>query len=54
MRDLLVPGEIEVIAIVREGQALMPGLGTELCSGDSVYLCAHMEAMDRLEALLGS
>jgi trk system potassium uptake protein TrkA len=53
VRDLVVPGEIEVITIVREGQALMPGLGTELYSGDAVYLCAHMEAMDRLEAMLG-
>jgi trk system potassium uptake protein TrkA len=53
VRDLSVPGEIEVVAFVREGQALMPGLGTELCSGDFVYLCIHAEAMDRLEAILG-
>ncbi len=53
VRDLLVPGEIDVVAIVRDGQALLPGLGTELCSGDAVYLSVHAEAMDRLEAMLG-
>jgi trk system potassium uptake protein TrkA len=53
VRDLLVPGEIHVVAVVREGEALMPGLGTEFCCGDFVYLSVHAEAMDRLEAMLG-
>ena len=53
VRDLLVPGEIHVVAVVREGEALMPGLGTEFCCGDFVYLSVHAEAMDLLEAMLG-
>ncbi len=53
VRDLLVPGEISVVSIVRDGEALMPVSGTELCAGDYVYLCIHAEAMDRLEAMLG-
>ncbi len=53
VRDLFVPGEINVIAIVRDGEALIPGPGTELCSGDYVYLSVHAGAMDRLEAMLG-
>ena len=53
VRDLLVPGEINVVAIVRDGEALIPGLGAEFCLGDSVYLSIHAEAMDRLEAMLG-
>lgn len=53
VRDLQVSGEINVIAIVRDGEALMPGLGTEFCYGDLVYLSVHAEAMDRLEVMLG-
>lgn len=53
VRDLFVPGEISVIAIVREGEALMPDSGTEFCTGDSVYLSVHANAMERLEAMLG-
>jgi trk system potassium uptake protein len=53
VRDLLVPGEIHVIAIVRGGEAQMPGLATAFCEGDVVYLCVHAEAMPRLEAMLG-
>ncbi len=53
VRDLLVPGEINVIAIVREGEAIMPGMGTELRSCDYVYLAVHAGAMDRLDAMLG-
>jgi trk system potassium uptake protein len=53
VRDLLVPGEINVVAIVRDGEALMPGLGTEVRPGDCIYLCVHSEAMDRLEVMFG-
>lgn len=53
VRDLLVPGEINIVAIVREGEAIMPGLGTEFCHRDLVYLTVHAEAMDRLESMLG-
>ena len=51
VRDLCVPGEIQIIALVRDGEALLPGLGTEFCIGDSVYLSIHAEALDRLEAM---
>lgn len=53
VRDLQVAGEINVVAIVREGEALMPGLGTALCAGDYLYLCVHAESMDRLEVMTG-
>jgi trk system potassium uptake protein TrkA len=53
VRDLIVPGEIIVVAIVREGEALMTGLGIEFCEGDVLYLSVHAKAMSRLESMLG-
>lgn len=53
VRDLLVPGEISVVAIVRDGEALMPLLVTEFRHGDLVYLSVHASARNRLEALFG-
>ncbi len=51
--DLTVPGEISVVAITRQGEALMVTLGTELCQGDLLHLAVQATAMGRLEALLG-
>jgi trk system potassium uptake protein len=53
VRDLSVTGEISVIAVIRDGAALMPLPGTEFCTGDCIYLSVHADAMDRLEAMLG-
>lgn len=51
VRDLLVPGEIVVTAIVRDGKALIPSTGMALNAGDLVYLTVLAQAMDRLEVL---
>jgi trk system potassium uptake protein len=48
-----VPGEIDVIAIARQGEAMITTLGTEFYEGDLVYFAVQVSAMDRLEALLG-
>lgn len=53
VRDLQVPGEIGVVAIVRGGEALMPGLGSEFQAGDFLYLSVHAGAVERLDAMLG-
>jgi trk system potassium uptake protein len=53
VRDLQVPGEIGVVSIVRDGAALLPGLGSEFCAGDMLYLSVHAGAVDRLNAMLG-
>lgn len=53
VRDLTVPGEIYVTVITRDGEAMLPALGSELRSGDLLHLTVHHSAMDRLEALLG-
>jgi trk system potassium uptake protein len=53
VKHITVPGEVHVVAITREGRALMPMLGTEFRKGDLVYLSVLAAAMDRLESLLG-
>jgi trk system potassium uptake protein TrkA len=53
VRDLTVPGEISVVTIVREGQALLPAFGTELHGNDILYLAVLASAMERVESLLG-
>src|SRR5512135_1708260 len=53
VNDLTVPGEISVVAITRQGEALMVTLGTELCQGDLLHFAVQASAMHRLEALLG-
>jgi trk system potassium uptake protein TrkA len=53
IKHLVVPGEINVISLVRQGQALIPFLGTELQTGDIIYLVVLASAMDRFSELLG-
>lgn len=53
VKHITSPGETSVVAITRQGQAMMPTLGTEFRSGDILHIAAHVSAMDRLEALLG-
>jgi trk system potassium uptake protein len=48
-----VPGEMNVVAITREGRAVFPTLGTEFHDGDTLYLSVHASAMDRVESVLG-
>lgn len=53
VKDVTVPGEISVVAITRQGEALMTTLGSELCAGDLVHFAVQASAMERLETLLG-
>ena len=50
---LEVPGEIKVVCVVRQGEALIPFLGTELQVGDTIHLVVLASAMDRLSDMLG-
>lgn len=52
-RDLTIPGEISVVTIVREGQAVLPALGAAFRGNDILYLAVLATAMGRLESLLG-
>ncbi len=53
VKQVTVPGEIHVVAITREGQALLPSLGTLFRPGDVVFLSVLASSMERLERLLG-
>jgi trk system potassium uptake protein TrkA len=52
VKHLTVPGEITVISITRDGEAILPTLGTELCDGDLLHLAVLASAMGQLEALV--
>ncbi|MBN1535305.1 MAG: TrkA family potassium uptake protein [Anaerolineales bacterium] len=53
VRDLSVPGEVNVIAITRKSRAFLPASGTEFQKGDIIHLVASAEAMERTKTLLG-
>ena len=53
VRDLSVPGEVSVIAVTRDGRALLPMMGTSFRVGDIVHLAVLSDAMARVETLLG-
>jgi trk system potassium uptake protein len=50
--DLNIPGEVKVVAIVRLGNALIPGLGTTLETGDGVQFAVLSSAIPKLKRLL--
>ncbi|MEW6568188.1 MAG: TrkA family potassium uptake protein [Chloroflexota bacterium] len=53
VREVSVPGEINVVAIARDGAAHVPTMGTEFKAGDEIYFAVHASAMSQLESLLG-
>jgi trk system potassium uptake protein TrkA len=53
VRDLTVPGEINVPAITRQGHAFIPYGGTEFRSGDLLHLIVLSSAMERFKELFG-
>lgn len=50
--DLNLPGEVKVVAIVRLGRALIPGLGTTLEAGDAIHFVALASAVPKLKRML--
>jgi trk system potassium uptake protein TrkA len=53
IRHLLIPGEISVVSITRNGAALMPGPGTEIQEGDVIHFAVVSTSLTRLEELIG-
>jgi trk system potassium uptake protein TrkA len=54
VKDIMVPGEVSVVSIVRKDESFIPIPGTEFCDKDLVYLAVLASSMDRLEAMLGN
>ena len=53
VQHLTVAGEISPVALVRDGAAFIPLLGTQLREGDVMHLAVLASAMERVEAWLG-
>lgn len=53
VRNLEVPGEIHITAIIRGNRPFLPTSGTILERNDRLYLTVSQESMGKLERLLG-
>jgi trk/ktr system potassium uptake protein len=53
IKDVSVEGEIAIVAITRDGHALMPTTGLEFMPRDVMHLAVHTSGMHRVEAFLG-
>ncbi|WP_026842609.1 potassium channel family protein [Citrifermentans bremense] len=53
VRELSVPGEIQVVALTRQGRTLIPTPGSEFRAGDLLHLALHSSGSGRLKELLG-
>ncbi len=49
-----IPGEIQVIAITRDGKTSLPSTGTIFQKKDVVHVCVEEHSVERLKRLLGS
>jgi trk system potassium uptake protein len=53
VRQLNIPGEINVISITRQGQAFIPMSGTEFRAGDLAHLTLLASSMERFREMIG-
>ncbi len=53
MKHLMIPGEIQVISVTRQGHAFIPLGGTEFRNGDILHIAILASALDRLNDFLG-
>jgi trk system potassium uptake protein TrkA len=53
VRNITVPGEVNVVAIVRDGRAFMPIGGTEFQSRDMIQFVVLSSSMDRFKDMVG-
>jgi trk system potassium uptake protein TrkA len=53
VKNLVIPGEINVIAITRRDRAFLPMLGADFRNGDILHLVILAEAMSRVKDMLG-
>lgn len=52
VRDLTVPGEVIVVAIVRGGNSFIPSDGTAFHEGDTLEIAVATSAMSRLKSMM--
>ena len=51
-RDLIIPGEINVVSITRDQKAFIPTNGTQFAEGDVLYIVVHGTALPRLHSMI--
>lgn len=52
VRELLVPGEIQILGITRQGHAFIPVSGSDFRRGDIVHLAALASSLERFKELM--
>ena len=52
VRDLLIPGEINLVSITRDQKAFIPTNGTQFAEGDVLHIVVLATAMPRLQSLI--
>ncbi len=52
VNELVIPGEVNVVELVRGGRATLPTLGTVLQMGDTLHLSVLATAMGRLSEMM--
>ena len=53
VKHLNITGEIQTVAITRQGRAFIPLTGAELQAGDTIHLAVLASSLDRLKELMG-
>ena len=53
VNELMVPGEVHIVAISRGGKTFLPTLGTLFRDGDTAHIAVLSASADRLTELLG-
>ncbi|MCL2654781.1 MAG: TrkA family potassium uptake protein [Coriobacteriia bacterium] len=53
IKDLSVLGEIQVVALERRGQTMVPMENTVIEEGDQLYVAAHIVSIGQLQEMLG-
>ncbi len=53
VKHLMIPGEITVTTITRQGRAFIPFSGTEIKAGDLIHLTLLSTALERYSQILG-
>jgi trk system potassium uptake protein TrkA len=53
VRNITVPGEVNVAAIVRDGRAFLPIGGTEFQTRDVIHFIVLASSMDRFKSMVG-
>jgi trk system potassium uptake protein TrkA len=53
INDMMIPGEVQIVAISRAGSTFLPTLGTRFQDGDMIHLSVLATSIERLKTLLG-